>query len=85
MLKLVLNKFKLKQVILSSFVLLVSFAAALTATFAWFTVNRNVHGSSDIIDFTSGGITSMDITYYQIFDLESTTENGVDYINYYFN
>ena len=32
--KLELNKFKLKQVLLSAFVLLISFGAAATATFA---------------------------------------------------
>ena len=47
--KLELNKFKLKQVLLSAFVLLISFGAAATATFAWFTVNRNANlGNSNI-------------------------------------
>ncbi|MGM9858379.1 MAG: hypothetical protein ACI311_03920 [Bacilli bacterium] len=47
--KLELNKFKLKQVLLSAFVLLISFGAAATATFAWFTVNRNADlGNSNI-------------------------------------
>ena len=67
--KLELNKFKLKQVLLSAFVLLISFGAAATATFAWFTVNRNANiGNSNIsIDESVGydkdgnEITFMDI------------------------
>ena len=70
--KLELNKFKLKQVLLSAFVLLISFGAAATATFAWFTVNRNANlGNSNIsIDQSVG---SYKLKYYEG---NYTTEDG---------
>ena len=74
MLKLVLNKFKLKQVILSSFVLLVSFAAALTATFAWFTVNRNAHAGTSSIKIDDA-VESYKFKYYA--GNYSTNDEGV--------
>lgn len=62
--KLELNKFKLKQVLLSAFVLLISFGAAATATFAWFTVNRNANlGNSNISIDQS--VESYKLKYYE--------------------
>ena len=70
--KLELNKFKLKQVLLSAFVLLISFGAAATATFAWFTVNRNANlGNSNISIDQS--IESYKLKYYEG---NYTTEDG---------
>ena len=70
--KLELNKFKLKQVLLSAFVLLISFGAAATATFAWFTVNRNANlGNSNISIDQS--IKSYKLMYYEG---NYTTEDG---------
>ena len=70
--KLELNKFKLKQVLLSAFVLLISFGAAATATFAWFTVNRNANlGKSNISIDQS--IESYKLKYYEG---NYTTEDG---------
>ena len=70
--KLELNKFKLKQVLLSAFVLLISFGAAATATFAWFTVNRNANlGNSNISIDQS--IETYKLKYYEG---NYTTEDG---------
>ena len=70
--KLELNKFKLKQVLLSAFVLLISFGAAATATFAWFTVNRNANlGNSNISIDES--VESYKLMYYKG---NYTTEEG---------
>ena len=70
--KLELNKFKLKQVLLSAFVLLISFGAAATATFAWFTVNRNANlGNSNISIDQS--VESHTLKYYKG---NYTTEDG---------
>ena len=70
--KLELNKFKLKQVLLSAFVLLISFGAAATATFAWFTVNRNANlGNSNISIDES--VESYTLKYYKG---NYTTEDG---------
>lgn len=70
--KLELNKFKLKQVLLSAFVLLISFGAAATATFAWFTVNRNANlGNSNISIDQS--VESHKLMYYEG---NYTTEDG---------
>ena len=70
--KLELNKFKLKQVLLSAFVLLISFGAAATATFAWFTVNRNANlGNSNISIDQS--VESYTLMYYKG---NYTTEDG---------
>ena len=70
--KLELNKFKLKQVLLSAFVLLISFGAAATATFAWFTVNRNANlGNSNISIDQS--VESYKLKYYEG---NYTTEDG---------
>ena len=70
--KLELNKFKLKQVLLSAFVLLISFGAAATATFAWFTVNRNANiGNSNISIDES--VETYKLMYYEG---NYTTEDG---------
>ena len=70
--KLELNKFKLKQVLLSAFVLLISFGAAATATFAWFTVNRNANiGNSNISIDES--VETYTLKYYEG---NYTTEDG---------
>ena len=61
--KLELNKFKLKQVLLSAFVLLISFGAAATATFAWFTVNRNANIGGNNISI-SEAVSSYTLKYY---------------------
>ncbi|MGM9808518.1 MAG: hypothetical protein ACI31I_02195 [Bacilli bacterium] len=79
--KLELNKFKLKQVLLSAFVLLISFGAAATATFAWFTVNRNANIGGNNISI-SEAVSSYTLKYYKGNYTKEEGTNNLKYTGY---